>query len=99
MQSPLQLIRELDFSGFQAANHCHKNAKLDLLEIAFEIVSSQIYANFNYQEVTDGNKSAFQFLFSFYCHFSYARTWELVNLFVGTKHFTYHICYENSSKT
>ena len=30
-----------------------------------------------------------------YCRFSYAGTWELVNLFVGTKNFSYHICYEN----
>ena len=30
-----------------------------------------------------------------YCRFSYAATWELVNLFVGTKNFSYHICYEN----
>ena len=38
-------------------------------DIAFEIVStqsSQKYANFNYQQVTDGNKSTLQFLFSFY---------------------------------
>ena len=28
------------------------------------------------------------------CHFSYAGTWELVNLFVRTKNFSYHICYE-----
>ena len=34
-------------------------------DIAFEIVSSQKYANFNYQQVIDGNKSALQF-FSFY---------------------------------
>ena len=27
--------------------------------------------------------------------FSYAGTWELVNLFVGTKNFSCHICYEN----
>ena len=27
--------------------------------------------------------------------FSYAGTWELVNLFVGTKNVSYHICYEN----
>ena len=27
--------------------------------------------------------------------FSYAGTWELVNLFVGIKIFTKHICYEN----
>ena len=32
-----------------------------------------------------------------YCHFSYAETWELLNLFVGTKNFCYHICYENLS--
>ena len=31
----------------------------------------------------------------YYCGFSYAGTWELVNLFVGTKHFSYHICYES----
>ena len=29
------------------------------------------------------------------CRFSYAETWELVNLFVGTNNFSYHICYEN----
>ena len=29
-QSPLQLTWESDFSGFQAANHCHKSAKLGL---------------------------------------------------------------------
>ena len=29
------------------------------------------------------------------CRFSYAGIWELVNLSVGTKHFSYHICYEN----
>ena len=33
------------------------------------------------------------------CRFSYAGTWELVNLFVGTKNFSYHICYENRPKT
>ena len=33
-----------------------------------------------------------------YCHFSYAGTWELVNLFVGTKIFSYYICYENIPK-
>ena len=32
---------------------------------------------------------------SAYCRFSCAGTWELVNLFVGTKNFSYHICYEN----
>ena len=32
---------------------------------------------------------------STYCRFSYAGTWELVSLFVGTKNFSYHICYEN----
>ena len=31
-------------------------------------------------------------------HFLYAMTWELVNLFVGTKIFSYHICYENIAK-
>ena len=30
-----------------------------------------------------------------YCRFPYAGTWELVNLFVGTKNFSNHICYEN----
>ena len=30
-----------------------------------------------------------------YCRFSHAGTWELVNLFVGTKRFGYDICYEN----
>ena len=34
-----------------------------------------------------------------YCSFSYAGILELVNLFVRTKNFSYHICYENSSKT
>ena len=29
------------------------------------------------------------------CCFSYAGTWELVNLSVGTKNVIYHICYEN----
>ena len=29
------------------------------------------------------------------CLFSYAGTWELVNLFVGTKNFIQYICYEN----
>ena len=29
-------------------------------DIAFEIVSSQKYANFKYQQVTDGNTSALQ---------------------------------------
>ena len=29
------------------------------------------------------------------CLFSHAGNWELVNLFVGTKKFSYHICYEN----
>ena len=36
------------------------------LEIVFEILSSQKYANFNYQQVIDGNRYALQFLFSFY---------------------------------
>ena len=31
---------------------------------------------------------------TYYCRFSYAGTWELVNLFIGTKN-SYHICYEN----
>ena len=31
-----------------------------------------------------------------HCRFSYAGTWELVNLFLRTKNFSYHICYENS---
>ena len=30
-----------------------------------------------------------------YCRFSYAGTWELLNLFVRTKNFSCHICYEN----
>ena len=30
-----------------------------------------------------------------YYRFSYAEIWEVVNLFVRTKSFTYHICYEN----
>ena len=30
-----------------------------------------------------------------HCRFSYAGTWELVNLFVGTKKISYHICYES----
>ena len=30
-----------------------------------------------------------------YSRFSYAGTWELVNLFVGTKKFSYHIFHEN----
>ena len=30
-----------------------------------------------------------------YCRFSYTGTWELVSLFVRTKLFSYHICYEN----
>ena len=30
-----------------------------------------------------------------YCSFSYSGNRELVNLFVGTKIFSYHICYEN----
>ena len=34
-----------------------------------------------------------------YWRFSYAGIWELVNLFVRTKNFNYHICYENSPKT
>ena len=33
------------------------------------------------------------------CRFSYAGTWELVNLFVRTKNFSYHICYENIGRT
>ena len=37
-------------------------------DIAFEFVSSQKYANFNYQQVTDENKSALHFVFSFYRH-------------------------------
>ena len=31
-----------------------------------------------------------------YCRFSYSGIWQLVNLFVGTKNFSYHICYENT---
>ena len=30
-----------------------------------------------------------------YCRFSYVGTWEIVNLFVKTKKFCSHICYEN----
>ena len=30
-----------------------------------------------------------------YCRFSYAGTWELVNLFVGTKNFNDRICDKN----
>ena len=33
-----------------------------------------------------------------YCRFSYAGTWGLVNLFVGTKTFSCHIYYENISR-
>ena len=33
-----------------------------------------------------------------YCRFSYGGNCELVNLFVGTKNFSYHICYENISR-
>ena len=40
-----------------------------------EIVSSQKFASFNYQQVTDRNKSALQFLFSFY------RRWQSVSNF------------------
>ena len=40
-------------------------------------------------------KKGFVLDFRKYCRFSYAGTWELVNLFVGTKHFSYHTCYEN----
>ena len=31
----------------------------------------------------------------FNCRFSYTGTWELVNLPVRTRNFSYHICYEN----
>ena len=31
---------------------------------------------------------------SLYCCFSYAEAWELTNLFVGTKTFNYHVCYD-----
>ena len=40
-------------------------------------------------------KKGFVLDFRKYCRFSYAGTWELVNLFVGTKNVSYHICYEN----
>ena len=30
-ERPLQLAWEPDFNGFQAANHCHKSVKLDLV--------------------------------------------------------------------
>ena len=40
-------------------------------------------------------KKGFVLDFRKYCRFSYAGTWELVNLFVGTKNVRYHICYEN----
>ena len=40
-------------------------------------------------------KKGFALDFRKYCRFSYAGTWELVNLFVGTKNVSYHICYEN----
>ena len=33
------------------------------------------------------------------CRFSYAEIWELLDLFVRTKIFSYHICYENESST
>ena len=33
-----------------------------------------------------------------YCRFSYAETWELLNLFVGTKNYNYHICCKNLAK-
>ena len=33
-----------------------------------------------------------------YCRFLYVGTWELVNLFVGTKNFSYHIFYENIAR-
>ena len=33
-----------------------------------------------------------------YCRFSNAGTWELVNLFVGTKKISYHICYEKMGR-
>ena len=35
------------------------------------------------------------YTYTYIPQFSYAETWELVNLFVGTKMFSYHICYEN----
>ena len=37
-------------------------------------------------------------IFFYYCLFSCPETWELVNLFVKTKNFSYHICYENIAK-
>ena len=56
-----------NFNGFQAAHHRQKKCQVRFGgHIAFEIVSSQKYANFNYQQVIDGNRSAFQSLFSFY---------------------------------
>ena len=73
-QSPLQLTWEPDFNGFKllywSLSFIHKSAKLDLvgMEGLSHIVSSQKYANFNYQKVTHANKSAFQFLFSFNRH-------------------------------
>ena len=33
------------------------------------------------------------------CPFLYAGTWELVNLFVETNIFNYHICYENIGRS
>ena len=67
-RSLFQLTWEPNFNDFQAPNHCHKSAKLDLQEtlVTFEIALSQNYANFNYQQVTDGNKTTPQFLFSFH---------------------------------
>ena len=34
-------------------------------------------------------------ILAFILPFSYAGTWELVSLFVGTKNCSYHICYES----
>ena len=31
------------------------------------------------------------------CRFSYVESWELLNLFIRTKKFSYHICYEKQS--
>ena len=40
----------------------------------------------------------FVLILRLYCRFSYAETWELINLFAGTKNFSYHICCENLAK-
>ena len=69
----------------------------------FLIHNNLVTQNISYCKIIDQSRKRCSFFykqrrcvnFLKYCRFSYTRAWELANLFVGTKNFSYHICYEN----